>query len=1498
MLITALALLLVQTPVAQSYIARKVLSGLNSKSDGHISFVSMHLSPSKGLTIKGLVITDDNFRKDLGCDTLFRAENIYAKFSLKNLLSEQGIYISSARVSKGTLNLISDTDSLRTLNLLRVFGVTLSDDESKGGFKLFIRKAEATDIDLRIAGGSSKVFSGKGIDFTDLKLHASASGRNLSVKDGVFSIEVENAVAETDEGYTIRANGGEVAAGSGWLALNGIHAHDYWSEINLEHLYEEFTIKRLRAKRGIRDSLECSLPGSRIDLRTLESIMGLDMPGDGRALFEIASGSISGGLNNIIINNLHISEIDSWISATLNGNIRGLTSNDVFLNCAIKELVFEKKGLVSLAERFGINANTIGGILSDKGRFRFDGNAKGTLEHLETEGKLCYNTDGIKPLTNDYEASGGSMSANLTINNLGSKNAESHFSGRLETEDLDAGSIIGLEALGKCSLHGNFSATLSRRRGISGKIDSLKVDRLELLGYDYSNIHALGAFSGQDFDGRVVCNDPNLSFLFQGLFNLSRNTNNAKYNFFAYLGYADLHALKLDSRQISKASGASIRADYRRIRRGELDGSLELKGLKLEGKNTNFKLGDVILTSHSATKDYSLKLSSDFAHGEFRGTRPIAKIWNDLKHITIERELPSLLLSSGSSGNEYSLNLNMHDSRDLLSFVMPGLYIADSTFVRLKVKSDNSLNGHISSSRIAYGKKFIKGLDIRIDNLEGGLNCKMAGDRIFISDAFRLDNNSLILYARDDYFGIGYYFDNGGDNENRGEIYLTGNCMTDIHRHPIVKASSLTSNIYIEGKQWRILPGEFEYGEGRFRTDGFIMECDDQSLIVEGGIQSDKEDTLEVNISNIDLGMFSSLTTALPELQGRISGRARLLSPLDKRTGLLSRISVDDAYISGHKAGNISAGISWNGDDGVLNVVLRDSIDSLNTINARASYSPDNGMITAKLGLSGFEAGYFSSLTNTVFSRMEGKVYGNIELDGTLDKPSIQSEECRLESTVLQVAATGVTYNVEGGFHIDNSGIHFDNIAANDGRKGRAIVSGGVLYDRFKDFRLATSIKAQDIKCVDLDDGASFYGQLKGSGQIDIQGPFNAVRLEANAVTSSKGELHIPLGASATMGGNDLLKFTEAEKNVWIDPYDQMINKMSIEESSKSDFSMTLNIGITPDAECFVELDRESGNMLNGHGQGNIILDMRQSKNLFNIRGDYTLNSGNFHFSALGLAQRDFSINDGSTIKFNGDIMESDLDIDAVYSTKTSLSSLIADTTSVATRRNVNCGIKVAGKLRNPSLAFSINVPDVDPLTKSRVESALSTDDKIQRQFLALLITGSFIPDDQSGVVNTPSNILYSNVADLMANQLNNILERLDIPLDLGLGYQTSTGGSSIFDVAVSTQLFNNRVIMNGTIGNRQLANTTTGDVIGDIDIEIKLDRRGYLRLNLFSHSADAYTNYLDNSQRNGIGLAYQKEFNSAGEFLRSLFANKQKREAMEMETLANSMEKNTITIE
>ena len=110
-----------------------------------------------------------------------------------------------------------------------------------------------------------------------------------------------------------------------------------------------------------------------------------------------------------------------------------------------------------------------------------------------------------------------------------------------------------------------------------------------------------------------------------------------------------------------------------------------------------------------------------------------------------------------------------------------------------------------------------------------------------------------------------------------------------------------------------------------------------------------------------------------------------------------------------------------------------------------------------------------------------------------------------------------------------------------------------------------------------------------------------------------------------------------------------MIRKISRTAKTPSDLTVNARITATPGLEAFIEVDKATGNVLRGRGSG--VMDIEIANDNFNIYGDYTLNEGSYNFVVQGLAYRDFTIQDGSSVKFNGDIMQSTLDIDAVYRT-------------------------------------------------------------------------------------------------------------------------------------------------------------------------------------------------------------------------------------------------------
>ena len=112
--------------------------------------------------------------------------------------------------------------------------------------------------------------------------------------------------------------------------------------------------------------------------------------------------------------------------------------------------------------------------------------------------------------------------------------------------------------------------------------------------------------------------------------------------------------------------------------------------------------------------------------------------------------------------------------------------------------------------------------------------------------------------------------------------------------------------------------------------------------------------------------------------------------------------------------------------------------------------------------------------------------------------------------------------------------------------------------------------------------------------------------------------------------------------------------------------------------------------------------------------------------------------------------------------------------------------------------------------------------------------------------------------------------------INIGLNYRPSsisedgTTTSSEFDVALSTQLLNDRLLLNGNFGYRdEVANTSNiSNSIIDFDLEYKLSKSGKLRTKGFNRSNNSYFKQAANTQ--GIGLIYREDFDTFSGLMKS----------------------------
>ena len=1465
--ILAAAWIVFQIPGVQTFITKRIVSSLEEKLGGKIEFSSIHLKPFNAIILKDFRLIDENppmtpYGEVL--DTLASARSVMASFSLKGLFKDEGIHLGRVSVSEGSFTLVIEPDGN---NLKRFFPSSKKPKEKKEMGDIFdASKVQVEGFRFRLVNlKSSHPAKEYGIDWADMDVTVkNLKASDLSLSKGYMRGEVEELEAKEKSGYHIASLSGKTTVGGGRTLIENLKLTDDWSDIKMNEFSMNYAginsfsnfIDEVRITGDIRSS--------KLDFKSLSYFASALK--DMSVKLDIPKAVVDGTVSDLGIDKIDFTESRSGVKGYAEGRLTGLPAidNTVF-DFKIRDLSFTSEGLGSFVNGFAPSAKLSLGKYAPGDKLDFSGNVNGTLNNLRVTGKAG-------------STSNGEITTDLRLHDLIKPRVAKRFSGSVVTNALDIGRITGIDKIGEITMRGVMDASLEKG-GINLKIDSLFIDKLRALDYDYSNIMAAGTFSDKAFDGRLICNDPNLNLLFQGIFTLSDKTSNGLYKFYADVGYADLQALGLDKRGVSKVAGR-INANYMTIKSGDVIGDLDIMDLGLENALGKYDVGDIKVSSHSGNGRHRMNLDSDFATGSYIGTKPISGIVGDLKELTLLKELPMLCKDTVRTwaSDKYDVRLDIHDIRNVLSFVKPGLYIADSSKLRLSVSDKGEVKATVKSSRIALGKNYLRNIDLAFDNKGGSLNGAMTGTELALAGML-FKNDHLSFFASDNHAGFGYSFDNNGDLADKGEIYLSGELDRSPSGDLLIYGHTLPSSIWINDQEWLVSPSDISLLGKDVIIDNLLAACGGQSIKVDGGYSKTKPDTLEVSLVKFDMAIANLLLGKDLGISGLATGECTLSSPWETNAGLSAELSCDSVKVGRFDAGMLRLDCGMEGD-GILDILAFNQLNGSQTFSVNGVYGMKDNTLDLVADLKNMEAGYIAPLLSSVFSETRGHVSGKVRINGKTDNLSLTGEGTRFNNVMLKVAFTNVPYYADGPFRIDNGGLHLDGIAVKDRFDGTGSISGGILFDHLKDIRMDTRINMNRMEAINMTAGSgqAIYGNVFATGNVSIKGPFNAIRLDVDARTDKNGSIHIPIDNASSDANTNLLTFKEPEKEVYVDPYDVMMNRLVSVSKSESDFGIHLKIAANQRTEAYVEIDRTSGNALNGRGQGNIDIVVRPSADVFTINGEYTLASGKFHFNALDITQKDFTLSQGSSIRFNGDVMDSDLDINGIYSTKASIATLIADTSSVSTRKTVNCGIGISGKLREPQLTFSIDVPDIDPTTKSKVESALNTEDKVQRQFLALLISGGFMPEEQSGIVNNTAN-LYSNLAEIMAGQLNNILQKLDIPLDFGLNYQSSVSGTNIFDVAVSTQLFNNRVIVNGNVGNREYGNSTQGDVVGDVDIEIKLDKPGQVRLKLFSHSSDDYTNFLDNSQRNGVGMTYQKEFSTFKELMRSIFTSRKKRQ-------------------
>lgn len=323
--------------------------------------------------------------------------------------------------------------------------------------------------------------------------------------------------------------------------------------------------------------------------------------------------------------------------------------------------------------------------------------------------------------------------------------------------------------------------------------------------------------------------------------------------------------------------------------------------------------------------------------------------------------------------------------------------------------------------------------------------------------------------------------------------------------------------------------------------------------------------------------------------------------------------------------------------------------------------------------------------------------------------------------------------------------------------------------------------------------------------------------------------------------------------------------KVAEEAADESVFAMDIRATITPSARLTIVMDPVAGDKITSHGGGAMNLTYNSASNDIKMYGKYTLSEGTYNFSLQDLILKDFIIKPGSSISFNGDPLNGLLDIRAAYRVNTNLTDLdksfATDHDLNRTNVPVDAMLLVKGEMTQPDISFDIELPTLNDEVSQKVRSIISSEDMMNRQIIYLLALNRFYTPEYMGGGNSGGE--WASVASsTLSSQLTNMLGQLTDKINIAPSLRSDKGDFSDLevDLALSSRLFNNRLLINGNFGYRDRTSSSS-TFIGDFDIEYLLTRSGSVRLKAYNHFNDQNYYLKSALTTQGLGVAWRKDF-------------------------------------
>jgi len=701
-----------------------------------------------------------------------------------------------------------------------------------------------------------------------------------------------------------------------------------------------------------------------------------------------------------------------------------------------------------------------------------------------------------------------------------------------------------------------------------------------------------------------------------------------------------------------------------------------------------------------------------------------------------------------------------------------------------------------------------------------------------------------------------------------------------------------------------ILPANIAITANRFDIQEFTLQHSETEFIkLTGTISENDADSALLSIRNFQIGTALELMRNRLPLSGIASGDIALSRLSSAPRAFTRNFAIDSIRFDNYQVGNLTLTSGWNSERQA--VFFRAALNNADMPESTVSgfVLPEKDSMIVNGDIKGLKIKWLSDYVASAVFGLDGEAGAKISATGLISDPEI-SGKIYIDKAVAGILKTGAVYEITDSVEFTPQIFKFNNFTITDKKSQKAVVNGSIQHTRFADLKPNLKVDFTNFSFLDnaQQTDSLIFGNLNASGRMTVTKDTKNWLIAGNLANTNNNSLTFNLLETATEARRyNWLTFTTFDTLPEIIDYDSVIVSENTASTAHSDnrhyfetpsnnttktsdlqtsFSLPvkINLSLAVNNSLIINAlyNQSTGDKVQAQGSGTIDLGYDLNNSTMTMQGNYKIDNGKCTFTIPNFTKKNFTIEEGGKLTFNGDPMKTTFNVAADYNLKASPKTLdqgFAELTDYS-KIPVSCRLSAIGDLDRMKLDYSIVLPDETNEIQKKLDALLYSDDMKIKQIAYLLAFGSFAPlGNDSQTEQSGSNIWTTLASSSISSQLNNLLSGvLKDNWTIGAELHSEDGNfqNVAMDVNISTSLFNDRLTVSSTLGfkngNAVQTDETNNNITGDFDLEYKLNQSGNLAVRFFNLTNSEFYEKARTTQ--GAGLLYKRK----GKTFRQLF--------------------------